>query len=211
MQQLNEHRVVPVLVVERADQARPLGEALLAGGISIAEVTMRTPAATSVMAAMSELPDLLVGAGTVLTSEQVDRAHDAGARFIVSPGLDHGVVERALSLELPVFPGVATPSEIMAAMSLGLSTLKFFPASLYGGLSAIKAFASPFGQVRFIPTGGIGQEDFTDYLAQPNVAAVGGSWMAPPKLVSNGDFDAITDICRATSAAAEPGRDGSPS
>jgi 2-dehydro-3-deoxyphosphogluconate aldolase/(4S)-4-hydroxy-2-oxoglutarate aldolase len=177
--ELGSNRIVPVVVIERADRAVGLGEALVAGGIPVAEVTLRTAAGIDAIAAMAGNPDLLVGAGTVLTADQVDRAVDAGARFIVSPGFSPRVVERALERGVDVVPGTVTPTEIMAALDMGLTTLKFFPANVYGGAPALKALGAPFGGVRFIPTGGVSAANIGEFLALENVAAVGGSWMVP--------------------------------
>lgn len=199
--QLGDNRIVPVVVIERADRAAGLGEALVAGGIPVAEVTLRTAAGIDAIAAMAENSDLLMGAGTVLTADQVDRAVDAGARFIVSPGLNPRVVERALARGVDVVPGTVTPSEIMAALELGLTTLKFFPADVYGGVKALKALGAPFGGVRFIPTGGVSAANIAEYLALPNVAAVGGSWMVPSAAIDAGDFDTVRHLCASAVAA----------
>lgn len=200
--QVTDSPVVPVVVINRADRAELLGEALVAGGVPVAEVTFRTEAAAESIRRMASNPDLLVGAGTVLTAAQVDAAADAGARFIVSPGLSVAVVRRAQELELPVFPGAVTPSEIMAALDLGLTTCKFFPANVYGGLKALKALGAPFGQVSFIPTGGVSAANLAEYLALPNVAAVGGSWMVPADAVDAGDGATITRLCAEAVAVA---------
>ena len=159
------HRIIPVVVVNDAARADGLAQALLEGGLPVAEVTFRTTAAPEAIRAMSKQADLLVGAGTVLTPEQVDVAVDAGARFIVSPGLRADVVERAQQRGVPVIPGAVTPSELMAAQALGLTTVKFFPASTYGGASAIKALHAPFRDLQFIPTGGVSLANLADYLS----------------------------------------------
>ncbi len=189
-------RLVPVVVLESAADARPLGDTLATGGIRVAEVTLRSDAGIESIRALADLPDFLVGAGTVINAEQVDRAVDAGARFIVSPGLLPEVVLRAQELGVTVVPGTVTPSEIMQALSFGLDTLKFFPASIYGGATAIKALGAPFPQVRFIPTGGVSAGNLTEYLALPNVVAVGGSWMVSPALIRAGRFDEIARLSR---------------
>lgn len=196
-----DNRIIPVVVINQADRAESLGEALVAGGIPIAEVTFRTDAAPQAIRRMSANADLLVGAGTVLSVSQVDQAVDAGAQFIVSPGFSAAVVRRAQHHGLPVFPGAVTPSEIMAALDLGLTTLKFFPAGVYGGAPALKALGAPFPQVRFIPTGGVAMGNLADFLTLPNVAAVGGSWMVPANLVDAGDMDTIRRLCAEASAA----------
>ena len=195
-------RVVPVVVLDDADRAEELADALVAGGLHVAEVTFRTPAATEAIRRMAKNPDLVVGAGTVVRPEQVDRAVDAGARFVVSPGLSPTVVARARERGIDVLPGVVTPSEVIAALDLGLSTLKFFPAAQYGGLATLKALASPFPDVRFIPTGGVSLTNLIDYLSLPTVPAVGGSWMVRRDLVAAGDFAAITELTTQTVRAA---------
>lgn len=192
---LASHRLIPVVVIHDALRAPMLGEALVAGGIPVAEVTFRTAAAPTAIRAMSAISDLLVGAGTVVTAAQVDAAVEAGARFIVSPGFSLTVVVRAQLHGLPIFPGVVTPTEIMAALDLGLSTLKFFPASTFGGPIALKALGGPFPQVRFIPTGGITPDNVGAYLSLPNVAAVGASWMVPADAIARGDSATIQSLC----------------
>ncbi|MGB7961444.1 MAG: bifunctional 4-hydroxy-2-oxoglutarate aldolase/2-dehydro-3-deoxy-phosphogluconate aldolase [Propionicimonas sp.] len=194
---VTDSRIVPVVVINQASCAEALGEALVAGGIPVAEVTFRTAAAIEAIRRMSANPDLLVGAGTVLTADQVDQAFEAGAQFIVSPGFSAAVVRRAQQHELPVFPGAVTPTEIMAALDLGLTTLKFFPANVYGGAAALKALGAPFPQVRFIPTGGVSVGNLADYLSLPNVGAVGGSWMVPADAIDAGDTTTIQSLCAA--------------
>lgn len=194
---LRDSRIVPVVVLHDAERAAELGDALVAGGIPIAEVTLRTAAAPDAIRRMSVNTDLLVGAGTVRTIEQVDQAVESGARFLVSPGLSREVVLRAQQHGVPVLPGAVTPTEIMAALDLGLSMLKFFPANVYGGTAALKALGAPFPQVRFVPTGGISATNVGQYLSLPNVAAVGGSWMVPSDAIESGDFSRITSLCRA--------------
>lgn len=198
-----EALLVPVVVLENAADAKPLGDALVAGGIPVAEVTFRTAAAPEAIKALAGRDDLLVGAGTIVSPEQVDRAVEAGARFIVSPGLLPDVVRRAQELDVAIVPGAVTPSEIMTALSLGLDTVKFFPANVYGGPSAIKALGAPFGQVKFVPTGGVSAENLDQYLSLPNVIAAGGSWMVKPTLFADGDFTAVTELSRAAVAAAK--------
>ncbi|KRB76182.1 hypothetical protein ASE01_14290 [Nocardioides sp. Root190] len=195
---LGSHRVVPVVVLDDVRQADPLGAALVAGGLPVAEVTFRSPDAAAVLRRLADRGDLVVGAGTVLTTEQVDLAHRSGAGFVVSPGLSVAVVERCRELDLPVLPGVSTASEIMQALDLGLDLVKFFPAEPSGGLPAIKALAAAFRQVRFLPTGGITADSAVDYLAHPAVAAVGGSWMVPPDLLAAGRWDEVSALCAAT-------------
>ena len=197
-----DYRIIPVVVIDSAEHAETLAEGLSAGGIPVAEITFRTPAAAAAIRRLSAHPDLLVGAGTVLTAEQVDQAQAAGARFIVSPGLSVPVVRRAQEHGLPVFPGAVTPTEVMAALDLGLDVVKFFPAGVHGGPAAIAALGGPFGQVRFVPTGGVSPANLADYLRLPNVAAVGGSWMVPSDALAAGDTDRIARLCADAVAAA---------
>jgi 2-dehydro-3-deoxyphosphogluconate aldolase/(4S)-4-hydroxy-2-oxoglutarate aldolase len=192
--ELAPHRIVPVVVLEDAGRAAGLREALKAGGINCAEVTFRTAAAAESIAIMAEDPEFVVGVGTVVTEDQVERAQRAGARFVVSPGISANVVRRCGDVGLPVFPGVITPTEIMAALDLGLTELKFFPAATAGGVAAIKALGGPFGQVRFVPTGGITVTNARDYLQVPQVAAIGGSWLTPAAALREGNFDEITRL-----------------
>jgi 2-dehydro-3-deoxyphosphogluconate aldolase/(4S)-4-hydroxy-2-oxoglutarate aldolase len=203
--------LVPVVVADDPDSAEPLADALVAGGLPVAEVTFRTAAAAEVIERMARRGDLLVGAGTVISPAQVDRAVDAGARFVVSPGLSRAVVERALERGVLPLPGVATASEIMSAVGLGLGVVKFFPAEVAGGVAAIRALAAPFAWLSFVPTGGIGPANLADYLAIPAVAAVGGSWMVPRDLVAAGDVQRLTDLVRAAVALATRCRPDQPS
>ncbi len=202
LEQVAAHRIVPVVVLDDATDAGPLAEALVAGGLPVAEVTFRTPAAAEAIAIMAARGDVLVGAGTVLTTEQVDRAVDAGAGYIVSPGTSRAVVERALERGVAVLPGAVTPTEIQALLELGLDTVKFFPANVYGGAAAIKSLAAPFGQVRFVPTGGISLGNLHEYLSVPAVAAVGGSWMVPAATIRSGDFESVRRLTAEAVAAA---------
>ena len=192
---LQGHRVVPVVVLDDPEAADELGAALVAGGLPVAEATFRTPQAAAVLRRLAQRSDLVVGAGTVLTARQVDQAYEAGARFVVSPGLSATVVRRCQALDLPVIPGVSTASEIMAALDLGLDTVKFFPAEASGGLPTVKALAAAFPQVRFVPTGGITAQSAPAYLDHPAVAAVGGSWMVAPDLLAAGQWDEVTARC----------------
>lgn len=193
---LFEHRLVPVVVMDDAGTAAGLAEALVAGGLPVAEVTFRTPAARDAIKAMSAHGGVLVGAGTVRTVAQVDLAVEAGAGFIVSPGLSAAVVQRCQELGVPVLPGAVTATEVQAAVELGLDTVKFFPAETSGGVAAIKALAAPFHDVRFVPTGGVGPKNLADYLAVGSIAAVGGSWMCPRDLLAAGDYAALEKLTR---------------
>jgi 2-dehydro-3-deoxyphosphogluconate aldolase/(4S)-4-hydroxy-2-oxoglutarate aldolase len=180
-----------MVVLDNADHAAPFGDALVAGGLPIAEITFRTSAAEAAIRALAARGDLLVGAGTVLSTELADRAIDAGAQFIVAPGTNPKVVEHVLKRGVVMVPGVATPSEVELAMSLGATTLKFFPAETLGGVNMLKALAGPYPDIRFIPTGGITPELLPAYLMLRSVLACGGSWLAPRHLLAEGKFDAI--------------------
>lgn len=193
--------VVPVVVLDDAKDALPLAEALTKGGLPCAEVTFRTEAAEESIRLMSEkYPDMLVGAGTVLTKEQVDRAAAAGAKFIVSPGFDPEIVDYCLEKNIPVFPGCVTPSEVAQAVKRGLKVVKFFPAEQAGGIAMIKAMAAPYTMVKFMPTGGISAKNLKDYLDFSKILCCGGSWMVKGDLIKAGDFD---KICQLTKEAAE--------
>ena len=198
------NRILPVVVLEDAGAAAALGTALAAGGLRSAEVTFRTDAAADAIRAMSENPELLVGAGTVISRTQVDRAVEAGARFVVSPGFSPTVVRHCQELDIPIFPGIATSTEIQMALDAGLETVKFFPAEQLGGMTMIKALAAPFRSVRFIPTGGVNATNLPDYLGHPAVLAVGGTWMVAPALLTAGRWDEVTRLTAAAVAAARP-------
>jgi 2-dehydro-3-deoxyphosphogluconate aldolase/(4S)-4-hydroxy-2-oxoglutarate aldolase len=199
-------RLLPVVVLEDVGGAAPLADALLAGGLRCVEVTFRTDAAADAIKLMAERPELLVGAGTVLTPAQVDRAVAAGARFVVSPGFGPSVVRRCQELDLPVFPGVATATEIQMALDAGVDTVKFFPAEQLGGAGMVKALSAPFRSVRFVPTGGVNAGNLPDYLAVPSVLAVGGTWMVAPELLTAGDWAEVTRRTAAAVALATGGR-----
>jgi 2-dehydro-3-deoxyphosphogluconate aldolase/(4S)-4-hydroxy-2-oxoglutarate aldolase len=198
--------VIPVVVADDAGRARPLGGALKAGGLPVAEVTFRTGAAIEVLRLLAADQDLLVGAGTVIRSEQVDLARDAGARFVVTPGFSPHVVDRCRELGMPVIPGVATATEVMAALARGCNLLKFFPAETSGGVAAIRALHGPFPEARFVPTGGVTIANAASYLSLRAVAAVGGSWMVAPALIRDGDFTKVSRLAaQAVALAAEAG------
>lgn len=193
--------VIPVIVIERVEDALPLAEALLAGGVKVLEVTLRTPAGLPAIEAIArQLPEAVVGVGTVLGADDARRAAEAGARFAVSPGYTSEVGRACSAVNLPLLPGVATSSEIMAALADGFSFLKLFPAEAVGGLALLKSWASPFGAVSFCPTGGITSASAPHYLALPNVRCVGGSWLTPPEAVRTGDWARITGLARAAQA-----------
>ena len=197
LEQLGTYGIVPVVVLQDAAKAEPLAKALCKGGLACAEVTFRTDAAEESIRIMSEkFPEMLVGAGTVLTTEQADRAVKAGAKFIVSPGLNPEVVKWCQAHEVPVIPGIVTPTEMEQAIGLGLTMVKFFPAEAAGGVKMIKALSAPYGNVRFMPTGGISPANMEDYLSFPKVFACGGSWMVKKDLIQAGAFDRITELCR---------------
>lgn len=200
-QKIASYGVVPVVVLNDSKDARPLADALVEGGLACAEVTFRTDAAEESIRIMSDAyPEMLVGAGTVLTIEQVDRAVNAGAKFIVSPGFDPEIVDYCLEKDIPVYPGTITPSEVAQAVKRGLTVVKFFPAEQFGGLSTIKALAAPYTMVKFMPTGGVNLKNLRDYLGCDKIAACGGTWMVKGELIREGRFD---EICQITKEAVE--------
>ena len=189
--------IIPVVVLNDARDAKSLGEALMKGGLPAAEVTFRTDAAEeSIRILAKEFPDMLVGAGTVLTCEQVDRAVAAGAKFIVSPGFNPTVVKYCMEKGIPVTPGVQTPGEMEQAMELGLDFVKFFPAEPAGGLKMIQAVAAPYVGLKFMPTGGINKENVKDYLGYDRIVACGGTWMVKGDMIENGNFEKIEAVTR---------------
>ena len=195
LDELCSYGVVPVVVLNRAEDAKPLAEALCNGGLKCAEVTFRTDAAEESIKIMSkEFPEMMVGAGTILTIDQVDRAVAAGARFIVSPGFDPEIVDYCLSKEIPVVPGCVTPSEVAQGVKRGLEVLKFFPAQQAGGVAMIKAMAAPYTGVKFMPTGGKKKKNLEEYLSFSKIVACGGSWMVKADLIDSGDFKKITEL-----------------
>lgn len=197
LEKLSLAGLVPVIAINDAEDAVPLCKALSDGGLPVAEITFRTAAAEEAIRRVHEaLPDVLLCAGTVLTTEQVDRAVAAGAAAIVSPGLNPEVVKYCLSKNIPVCPGTANPSDLEVALSLGLHTVKFFPAEALGGLKLIKAMSAPYGSMKFMPTGGINENNMLDYLANPKVVCCGGSWMVPGDAVAAKDWDRITELTR---------------
>jgi 2-dehydro-3-deoxyphosphogluconate aldolase/(4S)-4-hydroxy-2-oxoglutarate aldolase len=203
---LTATRLVPVVVLDEATNAAGLADALVAGGLPVAEVTFRTAAAAEAIRAMADRDDILVGAGTVLTPDQVDQAVAAGASYVVSPGLSRAVVERCREHGVVALPGAVTATEIQAALELGVHVVKFFPAGTSGGVQAVGALAAPFAGVRFVPTGGIGPKNLLEYLSIPAVAAVGGSWMVPRDRIAARDFAAVTKLtAEAVALAARAG------
>ena len=191
--------IIPVLVVRDVAHARPLAEALIAGGLPVLEVTLRTPAALEVIAAMAEVKGGIVGAGTLLRPEDVTAAKKAGALFGVSPGATDRLLQAAEEQDLPMLPGAATATEAMALLERGYDMLKFFPAEAAGGAPALKSLASPLSQISFCPTGGVSPDNAMGYLKLPNVVCAGGSWVAPDDLVQAGNWDKITELARAAS------------
>lgn len=197
LKRLAQSGVVPVVVLEDAKDAVPTAKAMLAGGIDVMEITFRTAAAAdSIKAVAQECPDMVVGAGTVVNLEQCKLAVECGAKFIVSPGYDEETVAWCCDNGIPVTPGCVTPTEIMMALKHGLKVLKFFPANVYGGLSAIKSLAGPFGGVKFIPTGGVNAQNLAEFISSPYIHAVGGSWICPKADIAAGNFDKITALCK---------------
>ena len=197
LEQFQKIGIIPVVVIDDAKDAVPLAKALCEGGLPVAEVTFRTDAAEEAIRLMAEdFPDMLVGAGTVLTTEQVDRAVAAGSKFIVSPGLNPKVVKYCQEKNVPITPGTAKPTDIEMALELGLDVVKFFPAEQNGGLPMIKAMAAPYTKVKFMPTGGISPKNLKSYLDFDKIIACGGSWMVPKDLVAAGDFEAIKNLTR---------------
>lgn len=197
---LEQIGILPVIRLEDAEKAVPLGKALLAGGIQGAEITFRTPCAAKAIENLTrELPELYVCAGTVLNVAQAKVATACGAKAIISPGTNRSVVDWCINQQYPVYPGCATPTEVEAAMSLGLSAVKLFPAKVVGGVAMLKALYGPYSSMKFMPTGGITVENVREYLSQPNVLAVGGTWLCPESAIANEDWSAIEALCRAAS------------
>lgn len=197
VEELSRIGIVPVIAIDDAADAVPLAKALMAGGLPCAEITFRTAAAEESIRLMAEAcPDMLVGAGTVLTTEQVDKAINAGSKFIVSPGLNPEIVKYCQSKGVPVLPGCSNPSDIEMALSLGLTEVKFFPAEAAGGLNMIKAMSAPYGNVKFMPTGGINAKNLTDYLDFDKILACGGTYMVTKDMIANKEFDKIEQMTR---------------
>ena len=192
--ELGRLKIVPVITLDDPGIAREVGAALKAGGLPVAEVTFRTAAAAQALQRMAADPNLLVGAGTVVDAAQVDQAVALGARFVVSPGFKPAVVRRAQDLKVPIIPGAATPSELMAIAEYGLTLVKLFPAEPLGGVKMVRALAGPFPTIKFIPTGGIAAAQLRSYLNEPSVLAVGGSWMVPASVITSRSFDELTRL-----------------
>ena len=195
---------VPVIVVKDLADAVPMAKALLAGGIKVLEVTLRTPVALDAIRLLAqEVPDAIVGAGTVTTPEQLQQCIDAGAKFAISPGLTRELLQAGKDAPIPLIPGIASISELMEGTGLGYSHFKFFPAEAAGGVKTLKSIHGPFADIRFCPTGGINEKNFLEYLALPNVKCVGGSWIVPDDAVSNKDWSRITELCNAAVAQSQ--------
>ncbi len=203
LERLHNAGVVPVVVLDDAKDAVPTAKAMLAGGIDVMEITFRTAAAAdSIKAVAQECPDMLVGAGTILNVEQCKLAIEIGAKFIVSPGFDAQVVSYCIENNIAVTPGCVTPTEITAAVNMGLRVIKFFPANVYGGLNAMKNLSAPFVGVKFMPTGGVNAQNLKEYLDAPFIHAVGGSWVCPKADIAAGNFEKITALCKEARLAA---------
>lgn len=196
-EQIEQKKIVPVIKLDSSDNAAPLAEALISGGLPVAEVTFRTSAARKSIETMTKkYPDMLVGAGTITSVEQAKQALDAGAIFLVSAGFNRKVTEYALDQKVPIFPGICTPTELMMLLEYNLPIAKFFPAEQYGGLKTIKALAAPFPNIRFMPTGGIHAGNILDYLAFDKIIACGGSWMVKDSYINNHEFEKIRQLTK---------------
>lgn len=203
-----DNPIVPVVVIDRVEDAIPTGKALLAGGIKVAEVTFRTQAAPEAIAAMATLEDLCVGAGTVINAEQAELAIEKGSKFLVSPGFLPEIAEVAKDKDILYLPGAVNPSQIMECLKWGYEVLKFFPAEAMGGLPVIKALRGPFPQVKFMPTGGVKPANLEAWLGDEAIAACGGTWIATAKLIAAGDFDQIATLAREATQQAQQIRSG---
>ena len=206
-EKISEIGVVPVIKLKNPEDAPRLGKALCDGGVSVAEITFRAAGADRAIKLMSEAcPDMIIGAGTVLSEEQIDRAVEAGAKFIVCPGLDVELVKYAQKKGVPIFPGCTTPTDYHAAYRLGLELIKFFPAEQSGGIKKIKAMSAPFPMFKVMPTGGISLKNLAEYIKEPVIAACGGSYMVTADLIENGKWDEITELCKESRRIVEEAR-----
>ncbi len=209
LDQLFSHRVIPVVVLDDPGRAKPLAQALMAGGLPVAEVTFRTPNARSALSAMAEDPAMTVGAGTVISATHVDAAVDSGARFVVCPGYSRAVVDRCRELDVPVLPGVANATDLINALDADITDVKLFPVEPLGGIKMLRALAAAFPQARFVPTGGVSATNASAYLSEPAVVAVGGSWMVATALVADQAWEQITRLtAEALELAKRAGREG---
>ncbi|AYY83049.1 MULTISPECIES: bifunctional 4-hydroxy-2-oxoglutarate aldolase/2-dehydro-3-deoxy-phosphogluconate aldolase [Proteus] len=196
--------VVPVIVINHIDEAVPVAKALVAGGVRVLEVTLRTDCAIDAIRRIAkEVPEAIVGAGTVINPQQLAQVTEAGAQFAISPGLTDALLKAAVAGNIPLIPGISTVSELMLGMSYGLNEFKFFPAEANGGVKALKAIAGPFSKVRFCPTGGISPDNYRNYLALESVLCIGGSWLVPNDAVKAGDFQRITELAKEAVAGAQ--------
>ena len=201
IQELEALKIIPVVAIHDADHAAPLAEALVAGGLPVAEVTLRTDAGLDAISKLAKLDNFLIGAGTVHSSDDAKQVADAGAKFVVTPGFNPKTVQWCLDNNMPIFPGISSPTDLETALEFGLEVVKFFPAERNGGIPMLKALQGPYGGIRFIPTGGINSENIAEYLALPSVVACGGSWMVKSDMIAAGQFDQITDITKTALAA----------
>ncbi len=191
LENLKKWKIVPVVAIDRVVDSVPLADALSAAGLPVAEITLRTVAGLAAIAALADQPDFTVGAGTVHTVDQAKQVAEAGAKFVVTPGFNPKTVQWCLENEMPIYPGVSSPTDLETAIEFGLTVVKFFPAEMIGGAKMIKALQGPYGDIRFIPTGGINISNLNDYLSLPSVVACGGSWMVKSDLINEGKFDDI--------------------
>lgn len=199
--------ILPVVTVDSIDQARKLADALLAGGLRAIELTLRTPVAIDALAALKKaLPDIVIGAGTVLTADQIKQSTDAGADFLVTPGTPPALADALAQAPIPAVPGAATPTELLSLMARGFRVCKLFPATAVGGLAMLKGLAGPLAELKLCPTGGIGEHDAADYLAQPNVVCIGGSWMLAKEWLAAGDYAKVTESSARAAAIVERSR-----
>lgn len=189
-------KIIPVVTINKTSEAEPLAEALISGGLPCAEITLRTDSGLDAIKLLSKNSSLLLGAGTVLTVDQVSAARDAGARFIVSPGFNPKVVQHCQKINIPIFPGISNPTDIEMALEAGLTNLKFFPAEAYGGVKTLKALSAPYHMVNFIPTGGITEENINQYVNLDGVIACGGSWMVKTEWLKEGQFDKVLETVK---------------
>lgn len=195
---LSQHRIVPAVVIDDLDQVRPLADAMVAGGLPVIEVTLRTPVAMDAIRMLVQRQDILVGAGTVMTLKQFEDVRRLGAQFIVTPGLDEAVIRHANYRDLPVIPGAVTPTEIMQAQNLGVKLVKFFPSHAFGGLPTIDALSGPFPDMKFLPTGGISLENLATFLQHPSIFGCGGTWMARREWLQTGQWQRVREACADT-------------
>jgi 2-dehydro-3-deoxyphosphogluconate aldolase/(4S)-4-hydroxy-2-oxoglutarate aldolase len=196
LEQIGRFRIVPIVTIDRAAHAEPMADALIAGGLPLAEITLRTDAALEAIATLAKRADFLIGAGTILNIEMAKRAVDTGAKFLVTPGLNEKVVRYCVEQKIPITPGVATPTEIEMALDCGLNVVKFFPAESLGGLKTIKHLCGPYPMIRFMPTGGVGPENVGEYLKFSKIHACGGSWMASKELLAARQFERMKELAQ---------------